>query len=821
MLLDAHEQLLRRDVQLHTVITGLPPVMPEDQPEVLRIRQAVQHCVPVDSSLLVISKGDDALLDHPGRQAWHFPQDDTGAFPWHYPADSAEAIAHLDLVQSRSGGFDFLLIPQTSFWWLSHYTDFARQLEASYRVVWRDHSCLIFKLESRPEPVAAQPQPRQARIKSLPFGVNIAGNFRSEKGTGEAVRSNVKALLSAGIPVALNDVPDESSTKNSESIGHPFRQDNPYAINLIHLTPDSVLGFLDDQGEAYLRGRYNIGFWVWELSDFPAKWAGIFNFFDEIWVPSDFVLDAISRISPIPVVKIPHAVPEESNVTKVDPQRFGIPPGVFCFFFMFDFHSFVERKNPQALIEAFRLAFGDRTDVQLLLKCSRSTPDDLAMLRQLAGGSNVKVFDEILTRPELSALLQRCDCYVSLHRSEGFGLTLAEAMSMGKPVIATGYSGNMEFMTLANSFPVRCELIPLETDHGDYAKGSVWAQADVEHAAELMRVVQRRRSDVGKVALRGQKDVRERFSIAAIGRLMKRRLDVIASTAGIGIDEQTAALREAAGVIPRHARVLVAAGGDDRWCNWPGGQRAIHFPHRANFSACDVEAFNPPQLIAHLEMARRMGAEYLVIPPTSLALLETKTDFVRYLDQKCQTIPVTRASGPCWPLPNEKAFDDRAHLARAGGPCHGDAFRIYRLAPQGDPEAIRQLPVNLTPIASWGVRAEARQWICDGADRNVVFGLGEPRFVSAIQIDYRFARTDADSPPAVSRIFWKDGEANDFDEQRCATLKQRNTNGPETRLVIVNDTIDQIRFDPDLRPAVLDRLAISIFVPADDEQGVA
>lgn len=176
-------------------------------------------------------------------------------------------------------------------------------------------------------------RPRSAETaKGLPFGLNIAGNFCSEKGTGEAVRSNVRSLAAAGVRFVLNYVPDESSSNHAESAGYPFSNDNPYAVNLIHLNPDSVANFLDDWGEQYLSGRYNIGYWVWELSDFPKKWEGMFRFFHEIWVPSDFVLDAISRISPIPVVKIPHALREPQKPTRVDRTRFGMLPGVFCFF---------------------------------------------------------------------------------------------------------------------------------------------------------------------------------------------------------------------------------------------------------------------------------------------------------------------------------------------------------------------------------------------------------------------------------------------------------------------------------------------------------
>jgi glycosyltransferase involved in cell wall biosynthesis len=207
-----------------------------------------------------------------------------------------------------------------------------------------------------------------------------------------------------------------------------------------------------------------------------------------------------------------------------------MPPGWFVFFFTFDFQSLFERKNPLGVICAFRKAFNPTERVLLVIKSSHgdSCPDELSRLQAAAEGANIRILDAVLERRELDALMMRCDCYVSLHRSEGFGLTMAEAMGFGKSVIATAYSANMDFMTPANGFLVRYRLTQIDCDHGPYRKGWTWADPDLEHAAELMRLVYEDQEMARGIGERAKADVGEALHPGSVGRLIRERLERIA-----------------------------------------------------------------------------------------------------------------------------------------------------------------------------------------------------------------------------------------------------------------------------------------------------
>jgi glycosyltransferase involved in cell wall biosynthesis len=357
------------------------------------------------------------------------------------------------------------------------------------------------------------------------FGINLAGHLHSEKGVGEGARATLRSIRAAQIPCQLVNSPDEGSS-NIEKLDSALSKENPYDFNLVHINADAVPAF-SDRHSARFWDRYNIGFWAWELPSLPPFWCKSFRFFDEVWVPSTFCLDAVSRSSPVPVVRVPHSIHEDIEYDQeFTRSQLGIGPDTFVFLFFFDFHSFMERKNPIGLIEAFQKAFTPKDDALLFIKCSRSSwdPASMARLQEASRGANVRLFDSVISRPALNSLVSICDSYVSLHRSEGFGLTLTEAMNMGKPVIATGYSGNMDFMTLSNSYPVKYRLIEIKEDHGCYTKGNEWADPDLDHAAELMRHAYTHRDEAAEVGKRAQIDVCSQLNPRVVGRIIRERL---------------------------------------------------------------------------------------------------------------------------------------------------------------------------------------------------------------------------------------------------------------------------------------------------------
>ena len=370
-------------------------------------------------------------------------------------------------------------------------------------------------------------------LGQLPFGVNVVGHLRSEKGVGEALRASLRSLRAGNIPVCAREFLDPGS-QNVET-GRIEGSGNPYRFNLVHMNADQ-LSFFAAENRAFLTGRYNIGYWNWELASLPWDFYGKFRHLDEVWVPSSFTKASVAEISPIPVTCIPYSInPEAAGKPGETRARFGLPSHAFIFLFVFDFQSYEARKNPRGLLRAFQEAFGDQTDVLLLIKGSHGdfAPDQLQALQRLCQKPNVRLLDEVLPREALNSLLGACDCYVSLHRSEGFGLTMAEAMALGKPVIATGYSANMDFMNEDNSFLVRYRLVEIEDDYGPYTHGFLWAEPDLEHAAELMRRVRGAGQDVASIAARGRDDVSRKLHPATIARSMSSRLREISSYLGI------------------------------------------------------------------------------------------------------------------------------------------------------------------------------------------------------------------------------------------------------------------------------------------------
>jgi glycosyltransferase involved in cell wall biosynthesis len=207
-------------------------------------------------------------------------------------------------------------------------------------------------------------------------------------------------------------------------------------------------------------------------------------------------------------------------------SAFGLRDDRFVFLFTFDLFSTLARKNPLGLIAAFRKAFGREEPVELVVKVSRgdAMSTDFAVLKAACDVNGVTLLNSVLPRNDLLALMACADCYVSLHRSEGLGLGLAESMLMGKPVIGTGYSGNLDFMTAENSYLVRCERVPCAEDAPPYKKGFIWGEPDVNHAAELMRRVYANREEAKAKGELAKRELEELLSLEAYAKRVGKRL---------------------------------------------------------------------------------------------------------------------------------------------------------------------------------------------------------------------------------------------------------------------------------------------------------
>ncbi|MBP7142899.1 MAG: glycosyltransferase family 4 protein [Opitutaceae bacterium] len=370
--------------------------------------------------------------------------------------------------------------------------------------------------------------------RHLRLGINIAGFLTADLGVGESARCMVRAADAVALPTALINLrlhcknPIGDMTYASRLVADPV-----HPVNIVHVDPPASLDIEHHHGRRFRTDHYNIGYWAWELPDFPDAWMRAFDCFDEIWCPSEFVRAAISLKSPIPVLSMPHAIAfaRPLDSMPVLRNRLGLPADRFLFLFIFDLNSYAERKNPQAVVEAFRRSGLQHEGCRLVLKVHNVAGNeaDLASLRlSLDDLPGSVVITRTLDRSEVYALEAACDCFVSLHRSEGFGLALAECMYLGKPVIATDWSATTEFLDADCGLPVRAGLVTLDRSHGPYSKGQSWAAPDIDHAVAQMRRIRndgKLRSDIGSSA---KQRIESRFAPALIGERYRRRLEAIA-----------------------------------------------------------------------------------------------------------------------------------------------------------------------------------------------------------------------------------------------------------------------------------------------------
>jgi glycosyltransferase involved in cell wall biosynthesis len=364
--------------------------------------------------------------------------------------------------------------------------------------------------------------------------MNIVGFLTADLGIGESARCMVRAADAAEIHSAL--VPLKLNCKNRMgdlTYADRLQDTNPYGVNVIHIDPPVARDIDHHHGPEFMRDRFNIGFFAWELPEFPDSWMPSLDHFDEIWCPSDFVRESIALKAPLPVLTMPHAIGFERPTADTATLRakFGLPADRFLFLCLFDLNSYSARKNPRAVIEAFRASELDSRGASLVIKVHNadSNPSDFAALtesiRDLPG---TVVLSSTFSRADVYALEAACDCYVSLHRSEGFGLAIAECMYLGKPVISTDWSATAEYLNRDNGLPVRYSLVTLAENNGPYTKGSTWADPDVADAAEQMRRVVSEPALAKRLGAAAQETIERRFSPAVIGARYRKRLAAIA-----------------------------------------------------------------------------------------------------------------------------------------------------------------------------------------------------------------------------------------------------------------------------------------------------
>jgi glycosyltransferase involved in cell wall biosynthesis len=354
----------------------------------------------------------------------------------------------------------------------------------------------LFTAMAAVAPRPASPPP----MATLP--ITVAGYFAAPSGLGEAARRLADMLEAAGAQVHRADL--TLALRQGVGAGRtplPLSGVPTGAGTLImHVNGPMLPWGMAALGRRAVAGKHVIGFWNWELPIMPPDWDRGFRFVHRIWGSSEFVAEAArnsgseaargGRRVPVEVVHYPVPVPQPAPLGR---DHFGLPAEAFIALSVFDASSSVERKNPLAAIAAHRAAFGDRPDRLLVLKTYQTQqggPAWRAVLAAAAGAANIRIIDREMSRAEVWALIRAADVLVSLHRSEGVGLALSEAMRLGVAVVATGWSGNMDFMDPESAQLVGFRLVPAQDERGTYSvRGAHWADPDIGQAAAALRLL--------------------------------------------------------------------------------------------------------------------------------------------------------------------------------------------------------------------------------------------------------------------------------------------------------------------------------------------
>ncbi len=349
---------------------------------------------------------------------------------------------------------------------------------------------------------------------AYPDGVNLIGLLRAQMGLGQSCRLLADMFEHSKYPVSLYDFNLGSSLMSTEdhTLDDKITDELKYNINLIHINPDEMKLLYTRMNPREWEKRYNIAFWLWELEEIPKDWQRYFPLLDEIWTPSEFISRNLRKITDLPVTTIPYCVKAPTN-EKYTRTYFKLPEDKFLFLAMYDSNSTRERKNPMGVIRAFKKAFSpedknvglvlkinnareedikllkgmlkdyerknpmgvirafkkafspEDKNVGLVLKINNAREEDIKLLKgMLKDYENIYYITKVMSKVKVNSLIKAADVFVSLHRAEGFGLVMAEAMLNDTPVIATNWSSNTEFMNEKVACMVDYKFTELEKD---------------------------------------------------------------------------------------------------------------------------------------------------------------------------------------------------------------------------------------------------------------------------------------------------------------------------------------------------------------------
>ena len=355
-------------------------------------------------------------------------------------------------------------------------------------------------------------------------GINLVGYFSYTFGVAEVGRFFAQHAKKAGVPFRIYDMETPSHKKLDEislEFYRPyFTYRPPYQKNVFFVNADQIANLKDQLPELFA-GRYNAAVFFWEFNDY-FNFPQAFKVINEVFAFTDFIATAVRKVAPrtVKVTKLPFPFIQNWQITKpagVIREQYNIPSDAFVFIFNFDFFSVYERKNPEAILRAFKLAFSAGENVYLVLKTihgeavSETNTSFQVLVNHMVSKDKIVVVNDNLDRNDFMNLINASDCYISLHRSEGLGLGMLEAMSMGKPVIATNFGGNTDFMRQDNSLLVDYSLVAVKENAKPYQPGWLWAEADVQQAADYMLRLVEDRAFANELGKRARESVQKQY----------------------------------------------------------------------------------------------------------------------------------------------------------------------------------------------------------------------------------------------------------------------------------------------------------------------
>lgn len=357
-------------------------------------------------------------------------------------------------------------------------------------------------------------------------GVNLIGDIKMEIGLGQSNRFMADALQASEYPFTVFHYEQVGLLRSQdETWAHAISNTTPYNINLIHINPHELSIAFSQLDKSIWKNRYNIGFWMWELEIFPEDWMPALNLVDEIWSASDFSTYGLRQITNKPVTTIPYALSVPTD-PKFDRNYFNLPEDKFLYLAMYDSNSTLGRKNPVGAINAYKKAFPiENPNCGLVLKANNPQQEDLDLLsKHIEGYKNIFIIPETLSKVEVNSLFEISDVYISLHRSEGFGLPPAEAMWVGTPIISTNWSATTEFMTPDTACLVDFDFITIENDIGPYKAGNRWADPHIDQAAEYMLKLYNDQVFYNTMSSKAQKHVQKLLSLEQAASKINNRI---------------------------------------------------------------------------------------------------------------------------------------------------------------------------------------------------------------------------------------------------------------------------------------------------------